>query len=100
MSGGHLKAIRMVYEHRVDGAAVSSIALNTFRSLHPECSKKIHTLTSWGPLPVHPIVVNSRLPGEYGSDEKISQQKLYSIFYLYMVLSVSKTCLNFVNSEI
>ncbi|XP_064619748.1 uncharacterized protein LOC135483126 [Lineus longissimus] len=63
-AGGHLKAIKMVYDHRVDAAAVSSVALNTFRAVHPEYSKKIHTLTSWGPLPIHPIVINSRIPDE------------------------------------
>ncbi|XP_074641893.1 uncharacterized protein LOC141899456 [Tubulanus polymorphus] len=70
-SGSHLKSIRMVLDGSADAAPISSTYLCHYRKTRPEIKDKIKTLTSWGPLPNHPMVFNSRLPSEY--KEKICE---------------------------
>ena len=39
--------------------------LVTLEKCDPELRKKLHIVTSWGPLPVYPAVVSSKLPGKF-----------------------------------
>ncbi|XP_041348902.1 uncharacterized protein LOC121368300 [Gigantopelta aegis] len=61
-SGSHLNSINMILDNIVDAAAIDSTVLNTFKKLNPNQAAKLHTLESLGPLPIHPIVFNRRLP--------------------------------------
>ncbi|XP_067651299.1 probable phosphite transport system-binding protein PtxB [Haliotis asinina] len=63
-SGGHLKSIEMVLNSTVDGAAIDSNTLQTFEKMYPEKRKKLAVVTSLGPMPVYPIVLNSRLSAD------------------------------------
>ncbi|XP_071790001.1 uncharacterized protein [Asterias amurensis] len=63
-SGAHLKSIKMVLNKMVDGAAIDSNTLSYQMKCDPELRKKLHIVTSWGPLPVYPAVVSSKLPEE------------------------------------
>ena len=53
----------MVADATVDGAAIDSSVLDLYLKEHPELKEQIHVLCTWGPMPVQPIVVNSRMPG-------------------------------------
>ncbi|KAK6184478.1 hypothetical protein SNE40_006946 [Patella caerulea] len=70
-SGGHLKSIDMVLDHTVDAAAIDSNTLTAYFRNKPHMKDRLTTITSFGPLPIYPIVFNSRLPGEV--KDKITQ---------------------------
>ena len=61
--GTHLKSIEMVLNKDVDGAAIDSTALALQMDKNPELKKQLHILTSWGPLPIQPIVARKSLSG-------------------------------------
>lgn len=63
-SGSHRNSIKMVLDRKADIAAIDSNTLHYYLQEHPEGKDKIKVLTSFGPLPVHPIVFNKRLPAE------------------------------------
>lgn len=73
-SGSHLNSIQMVLENRVDATAIDSNVLIQYLLEHPEHRKEVHVLCSWGPLPIYPIVINSRLPDD--TKKKITQALL------------------------
>ncbi|XP_046380525.2 uncharacterized protein LOC124151886 [Haliotis rufescens] len=73
-SGGHLKSIEMVLNSTVDGAAIDSNTLQTFAERFPEKRKKLAVVTSLGPMPIYPVVFNSRLSAEM--KEKITNALL------------------------
>jgi len=53
----------MVLNNVVDAAAVDSNVLKLWTSEHHQHADELHVMCSWGPWPVQPIVVNTRLPG-------------------------------------
>ncbi|XP_038074692.1 uncharacterized protein LOC119742634 isoform X1 [Patiria miniata] len=61
-SGSHLKSIQMILDKTADGTGIDSNTLALQVKTHPELRDKLHVVTSWGPLPVYPGVVNSELP--------------------------------------
>ncbi|XP_071509009.1 uncharacterized protein [Diadema antillarum] len=63
-SGSHAKSIEMVADKTADAAAINSTTLSYQMKLHPSLAEKLQIMTSWGPLPVQPIVVNSRMSDE------------------------------------
>lgn len=70
-SGSHNNSISMILNKTVDGAAVDSVALSMQKTMRADVKDNIFVLTSWGPIAVHPIVVNTRLPKDFR--EKLSQ---------------------------
>ncbi|XP_071482696.1 uncharacterized protein [Diadema antillarum] len=54
----------MVADKTADAAAINSTTLSYQMKLHPSLAEKLQIMTSWGPLPVQPIVVNSRMSDE------------------------------------
>ena len=54
----------MVAEREVDAATVDSVALEAYKLAHPQHAHCFHRLLSLGPLPIYPIVFNTRLPGK------------------------------------
>ncbi|KAL4224358.1 hypothetical protein ACF0H5_017812 [Mactra antiquata] len=61
-SGSHLASIDAVLDSRVDVAAVNSNVLSGFLRTRPQLKDDLCILTSLGPLPTYPIVLNTRLP--------------------------------------
>ncbi|XP_022103895.1 uncharacterized protein LOC110986379 [Acanthaster planci] len=61
-SGSHLKSIEMILDKTIDGTGIDSNVLAFQMKAHPKLKDKLHVVTSWGPLPVYPGVVNSELP--------------------------------------
>ena len=53
----------MVLDARADAAAIDSNTFQFFLEEHPELKPDLHVLHSIGPLPIPPIVINSRMPG-------------------------------------
>lgn len=62
-SGSHLAAVHMVQQKQVEAAAVDANTLAYNKLLLQDRGRDISVLTSLGPLPPYPIVVNSRLSG-------------------------------------
>lgn len=60
-SGSHLASINMVKEHSVIASGVDSIVLTEYLREHPEDANKITRIASLGPLPVFPLLFNSKL---------------------------------------
>jgi len=54
----------MVLNNVVDAAAVDSNVLQLWTSEHHEQADELHVMCSWGPWPIQPIIINSRLPGK------------------------------------
>jgi len=54
----------MVLNNVVDAAAIDSNVLQLWMSDHPKQAEELHVMCSWGPWPIQPIVVNTRLPGK------------------------------------
>lgn len=63
-SGSNVESIGMVLNNVVDAAAVDSNVLRLWKSEHHEQAQELHVMCSWGPWPVQPIIVNSRLPAK------------------------------------
>lgn len=63
-SGSHLKSIQMILNHQVDAAAIDSTTLMNFSRDYPERVGNLAKLTSFGPMPVQPIVFRKHLPDE------------------------------------
>ncbi|XP_060561634.1 uncharacterized protein LOC132721365 [Ruditapes philippinarum] len=66
-SGSHLASIKNVLDSQVDVAAVDSNVLAGFLRAHPYYKDDLCVITSLGPLPTYPIVLNTRLSGEVRS---------------------------------
>ncbi|GBN81798.1 hypothetical protein AVEN_174208-1 [Araneus ventricosus] len=67
-SGSHLDSIKMVIGKKVDAAAVDANCLAFFLERNSHLADEIKVLTSWGPLPPYPFVVNSKLDESVKSD--------------------------------
>lgn len=63
-SGNHMNSLEMVVAKKAEAAAVDSIALTNYLSRFYYQKAELHLQESWGPLPPHPILVNTNLPDE------------------------------------
>ncbi|XP_072030086.1 uncharacterized protein [Amphiura filiformis] len=63
-SGSHLKSIDMVVNKDVDGAAIDSTTMALMMEKNPDLKRQLHILTSWGPLPIQPIITRKSLPND------------------------------------
>ena len=59
-----IECINLVIANTVDATAVDSTILELWLKDNPQYKDEIHILCSWGPYPMPPIVINSRLPGK------------------------------------
>ncbi|XP_025089947.1 uncharacterized protein LOC112561596 isoform X2 [Pomacea canaliculata] len=78
-SGSHHKSLRMILDHTVDAAAIDSNTWAVYQRQFPERASNLVKLTSFGPMPVYPMVFNSRLQAKL--KEKIT----------HLLLSVDKS---------
>jgi len=60
-SGSHHESLRLVNEGLVDAAAIDSTVLAIKRHLRPSPAGRFRIIESWGPWPVHPVVVRASL---------------------------------------
>ena len=51
----------MLLAGEVDAAGVDSNTLRLWQSDYPSLASRVRVLASWGPLPVYPVVLNTRL---------------------------------------
>jgi len=63
-SGAHLESIKLVLNGSVDATCVDSSALSLWMADNPQMAADLHVMCSWGPYPIQPIVLNSRLPDQ------------------------------------
>jgi phosphonate transport system substrate-binding protein len=61
-SGSHLRSLAMVARGAADAAAVDSNALALALARSPALAARLRVLESWGPHPIQPLVIASRLP--------------------------------------
>ncbi len=59
-AGWHQKAIRMVVNGKVDGAAIDSQVLSVEMRDHPELAEQIKIIDALGPSTIQPVVAQSR----------------------------------------
>ncbi|XP_045615305.1 uncharacterized protein [Procambarus clarkii] len=62
VSGNHMSSIEMVVSKKAEAAAVDSLSFANYLNRHYYQAPEIHLQGTWGPLPPHPILVNSNLP--------------------------------------
>nr|XP_053634012.1 uncharacterized protein LOC128689676 [Cherax quadricarinatus] len=62
VSGSHQRSIEMVVSKKSEATAVDSLSLANYLSRHYYHEPELSLELSWGPLPPHPILVNSKLP--------------------------------------
>ncbi|KAG0712611.1 hypothetical protein GWK47_018114 [Chionoecetes opilio] len=63
-SGDHMSSIEMVVSKKAEVAVVDSHSLANYLTRHYYQKPELHVQVSWGPLPPHPIIINTRIPGE------------------------------------
>lgn len=63
-TGSHLKSIKMILDNKADVAAIDSNVLKFYLQQNPQDEENLSTVTSLGPMPIYPIVFNSRLSGK------------------------------------
>ena len=63
-SGSHLNSMEMIARGEVDAAVIDSNVLQTRLRSSPELRLRLRVLESWGPFPIQPVVVRSRLQQE------------------------------------
>lgn len=63
--GSHVESVNAVVKGSIDCAAIDCITLQMILKKQPNLEEEIHVVTSLGPFPVPPIIVNRRLPREY-----------------------------------
>jgi phosphonate transport system substrate-binding protein len=61
-SGSHLRSLAMVARGAVDAAAVDSNVLALALARSPALAGRLRVLETWGPHPIQPLVVATRLP--------------------------------------
>lgn len=54
----------MILDNKADVAAIDSNVLKFYLQQNPRDEENLSTVTSLGPMPVYPIVFNSRLSGK------------------------------------
>lgn len=67
----------MILDHTVDAAAIDSNTWAAYQRQFPERASSLVKLTSFGPMPVYPMVFNSRLQGMWN--------RVYIIWIIYFV---------------
>lgn len=60
-TGSHHESIEALLSDAIDGAAIDSTVLATILREQPEMRARLRVLESWGPFPIQPVVVSSRL---------------------------------------
>ena len=60
-SGSHLNSIAAILRGEADAAAIDSNVLRIQLQQTPALSQKLRTIESWGPFPIQPVVISSRL---------------------------------------
>jgi phosphonate transport system substrate-binding protein len=60
-SGSHLNSIDAILRGEVDAAAIDSNVLRIQLQETPALSHKLRLIQSWGPFPIQPVVISSRL---------------------------------------
>ncbi|XP_022341000.2 putative ABC transporter phosphonate/phosphite binding protein PhnD2 [Crassostrea virginica] len=60
-SGSHLKSIKMILDNKADVAAIDSNVLKFYLEQNPADQDNLSVVTSLGPMPIYPVVFNSRL---------------------------------------
>lgn len=73
-SGSHLKSIKMILDNKAEVAAIDSNVLKFYLQQNPQDEENLTTVTSLGPMPIYPIVFNSRLSANL--KKKISEALL------------------------
>jgi phosphonate transport system substrate-binding protein len=63
-SGSHLNSVEMVTRGEVGAAVIDSNVLQISLRSSPELRLRLRVLESWGPFPIQPVVVRSRLHQE------------------------------------
>lgn len=63
-SGDHMNSIEMVVSKKAEVAVVDSLSLSNYLTRHYYQKPELHLQVSWGPLPPHPIIINTRLPAD------------------------------------
>ena len=63
-SGAHQNSLRMIARREVDGSAIDSTVLALELRNHPQLAPQIRVIDTFGPSPIPPWVVSTRLPGE------------------------------------
>ncbi|CAG2109298.1 unnamed protein product [Medioppia subpectinata] len=63
-SGSDLQSIHMLLSRQSDAAIVDSNCLHIFLDRNPQLKDEIQVLTSFGPMPPYPVVVNHKIPVE------------------------------------
>ncbi|XP_077996091.1 uncharacterized protein LOC144449433 [Glandiceps talaboti] len=77
-SGSHVKSVKLVVDQTVECAAIDSNCLALQMKSDKEVAENIHILTSFGPLPVYPVAVNSRLPEKLKHDITTALLEMHS----------------------
>lgn len=54
----------MILDNKADVAAIDSNVLKFYLQQNPQDEENLSTVTSLGPMPIYPIVFNSRLSGK------------------------------------
>lgn len=54
----------MILDNQADVAAIDSNVLKFYLQQNPQDEENLTTVTSLGPMPIYPIVFNSRLSGK------------------------------------
>jgi phosphonate transport system substrate-binding protein len=61
-AGAHQTALRWVIDGTVDASAIDSIVLELELQLHPELAPLIRVVETFGPSPIPPCVISTRVP--------------------------------------
>lgn len=63
-SNSHIDSLNLVLNRKCDATAIASDVLRLYLKKNPDLKNDLYVLTSWGPLPPYPIVVNSHIGTE------------------------------------
>lgn len=80
-----MNSIEMVVSKKAEATVVDSLSLANYLSRHYYQKPELHLEASWGPLPPHPILVNSKLPGTVPDDIF----SVYIVFKRFLLIVLS-----------
>lgn len=83
--GSHVESVNAVIKGSIDCAAIDCVTLQMILEKQPSLEEEIHVVTSLGPYPVPPIIVNKRLPCKH-----LGTQRLISSAGFVVDLTVKK----------
>jgi ABC-type phosphate/phosphonate transport system substrate-binding protein len=78
-TGSHVKSLIEVIEGVSDATSVDSNVLQLFYKDHPEYDGRLTTVCTWGPLPVHPVLLNKRMKDEMKQKIKEALLEMHKI---------------------